>query len=120
MGGDEQQSRQDLEKQVAVEQREADFRWLMADPRGRRFMWATLGDYGLFRTSFNHLPGQTEFNEGQRNAGLLLWGALTGCALSNTGLWQPRTRPSQPNLRTIRRLMNERFDDETAGPRADE
>lgn len=99
MGSDEQQSRQDLEKQVAIEQRESDFRWLMADPRGRRFMWATLGDYGLFRTSFNHLPGQTEFNEGQRNAGLLLLGRINRLCPEQYGVMAAENapKPTEPS-----------------------
>lgn len=90
---DDSQSQQDLEKQVAIEQREADFRWLMGDARGRRFMWSTLGSFGLFRTSFNHLPGQTEFNEGQRNAGLLLLGRINALCPEQYGVMAAENAP---------------------------
>jgi hypothetical protein len=91
---DDSQPQQDLKKQLAIEQRESDFRWLMSDARGRRFMWSTLGACGLFRTSFNHLPGQTEFNEGQRNAGLLLLGRINTLCPEQYGVMAAENAPT--------------------------
>lgn len=50
----------------------ADFKWLMGDSRGRRFMWKTLGDCRLFQPSIGPTDAVTNYNEGQRNVGLLL------------------------------------------------
>lgn len=50
----------------------ADFKWLMGDRRGRRFMWRTMGRLRLFEPSMGLTDSITNFNEGQRNAGLLL------------------------------------------------
>lgn len=50
----------------------ADFRWLMDDPRGRRFMWRTMGRFKLFEPSIGPTDAVTNYNEGQRNAGLFL------------------------------------------------
>ena len=51
-------------------QRNEDFRWLMADPRGRRFVWDLLARAGLFRSSLAASPELTAFNEGRRDLGL--------------------------------------------------
>lgn len=48
---------------------EADLRWVLSDPRGRRFLWQLLGDSGIFRTSFTG-NSETFFREGMRNLGL--------------------------------------------------
>lgn len=50
----------------------ADFRWLMSDHRGRRFMWRTMGRLRLFQSSIGPTDAVTNYNEGQRNAGLFL------------------------------------------------
>ena len=50
----------------------ADFRWLMSDHRGRRFMWRTMGRFRLFEPSIGPTDAVTNYNEGQRNAGLFL------------------------------------------------
>ena len=47
-------------------------RWLMDDPRGRRFVWALLARAGLFRSSMTTTPELTAFNEGRRDMGLAL------------------------------------------------
>ena len=50
----------------------ADFRWLMGDHKGRRFMWRTMGRLRLFQSSIGPTDAVTNYNEGQRNAGLFL------------------------------------------------
>ena len=51
-------------------QRNEEFRWLMGDPRGRRFVWDLLAKAGLFRSSLGISPELTAFNEGRRDLGL--------------------------------------------------
>src|SRR4051794_36226520 len=53
-------------------QRNADFRWLMGDLRGRRFVWDLLAKAGLFRSSIGISPELTAFNEGRRDLGLVV------------------------------------------------
>lgn len=36
-------------KEIARQQEIADFRWLMSDPRGRRFMWRLMGHCKVFQ-----------------------------------------------------------------------
>ena len=48
----------------------ADFKWLMSDHRGRRFMWRTLGHCKLFQGSIGPTDAITNFKEGQHCAGL--------------------------------------------------
>lgn len=57
--------------QAKLDERQAseDLKWLMADKRGRRFMWRLLSDTGLFRSSFTG-NSQTFFLEGRRDVGL--------------------------------------------------
>lgn len=51
----------------------ADFKWLMGNKQGRRFMWRLLGVTGVFRTPFvQGGGGLTEFNCGQQNVGQLM------------------------------------------------
>jgi len=54
-----------------------DWKWLMADARGRRIVWGLLDKAGVFRTSFTGDASQTLFNEGQRNVGLLVTARAT-------------------------------------------
>lgn len=51
-------------------QADEDFKWLMADPRGRRLMWRRLADAGIFVTSMSATPEATAFREGRRDLGL--------------------------------------------------
>lgn len=53
----------------AGQQEVDDLRWLLADARGRRFMWRLLNTCGIFTTSFTG-NSTTFFNEGARNVGL--------------------------------------------------
>lgn len=62
-----------IERERRREQYERDFRWLMADPRGRRLMFRLISEAGVYRTTYD--PGIKEvasemlFREGQKNIG---------------------------------------------------
>lgn len=47
----------------------ADVRWLMDEPRGRRFAWRLLGMAGVFRNPFAGERSQTDFNCGLQAIG---------------------------------------------------
>jgi len=58
------------EKQrITLRQETDDFKWLMADPRGRRIVWGLLELTGVYRSSFTG-NSETFFREGERNIGL--------------------------------------------------
>jgi hypothetical protein len=70
-------NRRDVERReksakTARLQRQEDYRWLMGDVRGRRFLWDLFGRAGLFRSSMGLTPELTAFNEGRRDLGLAL------------------------------------------------
>ena len=62
--------------ELAEEQRLADMKWLMADPRGRRICWRLLDAAGIYRSMFHTEPHVMAFNEGHRNMGLRLLSEL--------------------------------------------
>lgn len=49
---------------------------LMSIPAGRRFLWRLLTQSGVFRSSFSPDPLVMAMNEGQRNVGLRVVGAI--------------------------------------------
>lgn len=55
---------------------DADIRWLMGDPRGRRIARRLLTRGGVFQLSYTGEPFGTAFREGARSAGLSLLGTL--------------------------------------------
>lgn len=61
----------EAQKQRIKKIEEDDFRWLMADKRGRRIMWRLLERTRVYQSSFTG-NSQTFFNEGTRNVGLML------------------------------------------------
>lgn len=54
------------------EQEADDFRWLMADQRGRRIVWRQLAASRVFHSSFDPAAMNMAFNEGRRAEGLRL------------------------------------------------
>lgn len=54
---------------LALETEQADFKWLMGNKRGRRFMWRLLERCGVYKSSFTG-NSETFFREGMRNVGL--------------------------------------------------
>ena len=69
--------RASLRARMAAEQARNDLQAVMATEAGRRFMWALLGDCGMYRASFNNSGSITAFNEGQRAIGLALTARIT-------------------------------------------
>lgn len=57
-------------KNMAETERD-DYRFLLSNPRGRRFLWGELSKHGLFRISMTG-NSETFFREGERNQGLRL------------------------------------------------
>jgi hypothetical protein len=53
------------------DQLRADLRQVMAEPHGRRVIWAMLDKTGIYRSSFTG-NSQTFYAEGERNVGLWL------------------------------------------------
>jgi hypothetical protein len=62
---------------LVVRRQDEDLRWVLSDPRGRRFLWELLGRCGLYRLSYEHSGSATMFKEGERNVGLTLLGRIT-------------------------------------------
>ena len=58
---------QRLQRHLEVE----DFKWLMGNKQGRRFVWRLLEKAGVFRSTFR-LNNEMAFLEGMRNMGLVL------------------------------------------------
>lgn len=59
---------------------DADIKWLMSSPRGRRVAWWLMEKAGVHRTSFNNSGSVMAFNEGQRNMGLMLQAQVIECS----------------------------------------
>jgi hypothetical protein len=57
------------ETEEAALTEDADLRWLMGDPRGRRIARRLIERSGIFRLSFTGDAESTAFREGERNAG---------------------------------------------------
>lgn len=54
------------------ERADSELRFVMADARGRRFVWQLLGEAGIYRSSFATDPLVMAHNEGKRDTGLRL------------------------------------------------
>lgn len=70
-GQERAKHRSDEEAQLAAEQEIEDWKWLLADKRGRRVVFRLLDQAGVFRSSFTG-NSETFFREGQRNVGLMV------------------------------------------------
>lgn len=51
-GQEKDEAARKAKQQIVTHQEIEDFKWLMADKRGRRFMWRLLSVTGLFRNPF--------------------------------------------------------------------
>lgn len=92
-----QQERQresaELARKAQRDQEAADYGWLMADKRGRRIVAGLLERAGVFRSSFaGENSHATAFNEGQRNAGLVLLATINDHAPKGYALMLEETR----------------------------
>ena len=56
-------------KKAARKAQDADLKWLMSSPRGRRIMWRLLDMSGPFKISFDTNALKMAFAEGMRNLG---------------------------------------------------
>ncbi len=61
--------------QLFAQQEAEDFKWIVSNKRGRRFIWRLLDQAGVFRSSFTG-NSETFFREGQRNLGLRVLGLI--------------------------------------------
>lgn len=65
-----------VKKQAREETSRADLRWLMSDPKGRRFIYELLESLGMYRSSYNAFAKdvalEMAFYEGQKNVGYKL------------------------------------------------
>jgi hypothetical protein len=62
-------SEKEVRDKIALENEQADIKWLMGNKRGRRVVWRLLNQSGVFRLSFNTNAMQMAFAEGNRNFG---------------------------------------------------
>lgn len=76
----DQVRRAQKKEQSDHERRLNDLRYVLNDRRGRRFLWKTMSDCGIFQTSFSSSTNVTFFNEGQRNVGLKILSDLNEAA----------------------------------------
>lgn len=56
-------------QQLAIETEQEDLAFVMADPRGRRFMWALMGKCGVYTNAFNTNFGVSAFACGRQSVG---------------------------------------------------
>ena len=66
------------EQAVRIAQSDADWQWLLSDPRGLRIVIELLGDFGLLSLSFVPSdPLMTAFGEGKRACALAINSRIT-------------------------------------------
>lgn len=57
---------------MRAERQDADLRWVLSDPRGRRFLWETMGRFKLNEQTYSANNSEHCFNAGLRNAAIML------------------------------------------------
>lgn len=92
----EQQEQAAQMVQLVRQQEVSDFLWLMADPRGRRFMWRTLARCRVFQSSIGPTDAATNFNEGQRNVGLFHLGEINALCPELFAVMAAESAPEKP------------------------
>lgn len=99
-GQHDEQPEASAERQLAEATEEADLKWLMANPRGRRIARSLLERSGVFRSSFTGDAPSTFFREGERNVGLSLYAKLARyvperlAELNGKDGYEPRSDPA--------------------------
>jgi hypothetical protein len=73
MSTDKKREEAKRKQELQALQEKADWDWLLADERGRRILYRTLGFCGIHRSVFEPNAMKLSFLEGQRNVGLYLW-----------------------------------------------
>lgn len=74
-GEEREQAETQRKLQLAASLEADDFKWIMSNKRGRRFVWRLLEKAGVYRSSFTG-NSETFFREGQRNLGLQILGLI--------------------------------------------
>lgn len=75
--GDEAQVKGRKRKAEIEREREIeDLKWVMADPKGRRFVWSLIEASDVGKSPFNTNTAQMAFNAGRQVAGITLADAL--------------------------------------------
>lgn len=97
----EQRAAADRKRKVAADQRDADTRWLMSHPQGRRLMWSLLTDLGLYRTPYAGEANRTNFNLGQHSVALQINADLVRCAPDEYDLMAREARTPQETPRSV-------------------
>lgn len=69
VGQEARQERDAKRAKFLADQEVDDFKWVMSNKKGRRFVWRHLEKAGVFRSSFTG-NSETFFREGSRNLGL--------------------------------------------------
>ena len=68
---DKAQAKAAATRGLVRQQEVEDFKWLMGNKQGRRFVWRMLEKAGVFRSTFR-LNNEMAFLEGMRNMGIIL------------------------------------------------
>lgn len=74
---------------------DADFKWLLDDPRGRRFVWQLMGRCNVFSPVFNTHGGLMNFNEGRRDTGLFLLAEINRLCPAQFAVMAAENQPSE-------------------------
>ncbi len=68
--------KQARDEKLVRKQQIDDFKRVMAEPHGRRFVWRLMGRCRVFEPVFDPHSGMMNFNEGRRDTGLFLLGEI--------------------------------------------
>lgn len=90
---------QTARERLAREISDNDFRWLMNEQRGRRFMWELIGQCGVFESVFNTHGGFMNFNEGRRDTGLRLLKRINSLCPHQYAVMAAENQPQQEENR---------------------
>lgn len=83
-----------------------DFKWLVSDKRGRRFLWRLLGKTGLFDTAFR--PGEeSQYCNGMRNIGNIFWTELQSLAPEKYHLMATENKEQKEYVKRVRNARSQ-------------
>jgi len=69
-----------LKSQLERKTAEEDLKWVLSDPRGRRYLWKLLESFHIYQSSFAQDGSFMAYLEGERNAGLRILNELQSVA----------------------------------------